>query len=210
MTRALTPLFLTPLALASLAFVGCGGPSAVAADPPAPHERTEIPIDITRLTPEQSDEIRRGHASDPTPYLMRSRPIVFQVVEARNGVHEVRRSGPLTERAQVMVYAQGEADGDRLVDHGWIQDASGARLWEMTPANSVHGGGDPRNRKSVATLWLEPGTYELHYVTDEAHAWGDWVGAPPEREGFYGIVVFNLAGIAAIRERWREAGLEPD
>ncbi len=177
--------------------------------PPAVHVPAAIPIDINTLTDEQRRVIRLGHESDPTPYLMESRPIVCQIVEAGNGADEVRSAGPITRRSPVMIYALGEAQGGRLVDHGWLEDvATGKRVWEMTLEESAHGGGDPRNRRAVERLWLEPGSYELHYVSNDSHAFGDWRGAPPERELFYGVVVFNLEGIEALEQRLRAEGVD--
>lgn len=211
MTRA------TLLVVGLLLLGGCGSrelvgtASSSATEAAQPHEPTAIPIDINTLTEEQRRLIRLGNESDSTPYLMRSRPIVCQIVETVNDADEVRVAGPITQRAEVMIYALGEAAGERLVDHGWLENVTtGARVWEMTFADSEHGGGDPRNRRAAETLWLDPGSYELHYVSNGSHAFGDWRGAPPERELFYGVVVFNLGGIESIEESLRVAGAPLD
>jgi len=78
------------------------------------YEKTQVPLDFNRLSMEQIGLIELGNKSDPTPYLMRSRPTVFQIVETGNEAHEVRYTGPITERAEVMIYALGEIAGDHL------------------------------------------------------------------------------------------------
>jgi len=123
----------------------------------------------------------------------------------------VRYTGPITERAEVMIYALGEIAGDHLVDYGWIVNAdSGEIIWQMTAANSEYAGGDTRNVKATETLWLEPGRYELHYRSNSRHSYGDWIGAPPERELFWGIVVFNLETIARIKKQLAAAEMPVD
>ena len=78
---------------------------------------------------------------------------------------------------------------------------TGKTVWEMTPQQTEYAGGDRRNRKAVARLTLEPGEYRLRYVSNSSHAYPDWLGAPPERERFYGVTVFNMTALPLIEKR---------
>ncbi|HEX8385931.1 MAG TPA: hypothetical protein VF576_07090, partial [Rubricoccaceae bacterium] len=81
--------------------------------------------------------------------------------------------------------------GERL-DYGWIEDASGDRVWEMTRANTEPAGGAAKNRRFDGVLRLDEGTYTAHYVTNGRHAFGAFEGgAPPDPDG-WGLRVERL------------------
>ena len=98
----------------------------------------------------------------------------------------------------------------RLVDYGWLENVeTGERVWEMTPDNTVYGGGDNRNVKLATRTTIKPGVYRLRYVSNESHAYPEWQGKAPEREKLYGITVFNLTALPGIEKRLKDAGVPP-
>ncbi len=126
---------------------------------------------------------------------------------AKQGAKELAASGPiaelvecaddadrqlpfvLDEAAHLRVYAVGELDpgGESAPrDHGWIEDAEGGTVWSMQAERCLHAGGRRDNRVADELLFLPPGRYTLRYRSDDSHASGAWVGAPP-RDAFWGI-----------------------
>ena len=79
----------------------------------------------------------------------------------------------------------------------------------MTSDDAVHAGGDRRNRKAVTRLTLQPGLFRLRYVSNATHAYPGWAAAPPERERFYGVTVFNLIALPLIKAWLERTGLPP-
>ena len=107
------------------------------------------------------------------------------------GDRESRRRGfTLARPMDVRVYALGEASGTRLVDYGWITDAaSHEKVWEMRYADTEPAGGDPKNRIVDGTIDLGPGSYLVHYVTDDSHSAGAWNAPAPPAGNRWGITV---------------------
>lgn len=89
-----------------------------------------------------------------------------------------------------MVYSMGELTEHDRFDYGWVERVPANRmgspggrdaspdpsntLWEITYAASQHAGGSDDNREQFDVVRLEPGGYALYYVSDYAHAHGDW------------------------------------
>jgi hypothetical protein len=91
--------------------------------------------------------------------------------------------------AAVRVYAVGELVPSARLDYGWITDASGAVVWEMTRANTAPAGGSMKNRRFDGRLDLPAGTYTVHFRTDGAHAYGAFLQPPPDDPEAWGIRV---------------------
>ena len=97
----------------------------------------------------------------------------------------------LREAARLRVVATGELlPGERL-DYGWIEDARGRVVWEMSRANTAPAGGAPKNRRADETVTLPAGAYVARYVTNGRHAFGAFDGAPDAPEA-WGIRVERL------------------
>ena len=93
----------------------------------------------------------------------------------------------------IRIVAIGEGDNGRMYDHGWIVDARTRDVvWEMDLRDTRHAGGDEKNRRATEEIELEPGTYELHYITDDSHAFGDWNAWPPDQPHLWGISVSEI------------------
>lgn len=92
----------------------------------------------------------------------------------------------------VLIAALGEMRPQDRLDYGWIEDSSGARLWEMRHEESGHAGGAERNRELQQFLSLAPGEYMAHYRTDDSHAYGDWRSDPPRKPEHWGMTIFPI------------------
>jgi hypothetical protein len=167
-----------------------------------------IPFDIDKLTDDQRRIIREGHEADASLNLVRSRPVLFQIVGTGNDANETRGPTRIDHAVDVLIYGLSEAADEQLVDYGWLQNAdTGTRVWEMTSHNTIHAGGAAVNRKRASRLTLSPGSYSLHYVSNATHAFSAWTGAAPEHANLYGVTVFNLTALPDIEKRLKSEGV---
>lgn len=95
----------------------------------------------------------------------------------------------LSSTQSVRVYAIGEGDGDDMADEGWIEDASGKRVWTMERSRTLHAGGSSKNRLVDEVIGLPKGSYTLRFRTDDSHAYGQWNSDGPWDPEHYGITV---------------------
>jgi CubicO group peptidase (beta-lactamase class C family) len=96
----------------------------------------------------------------------------------------------LPRETSVRVFAQGEGDGGRMFDYGWVEEAGTRRaVWEMKAPETAHAGGAAKNRKVDASVSLPAGRYRLHYKTDDSHSFDNWNALPPEIN-FWGIALY--------------------
>ncbi|MBU0982336.1 MAG: hypothetical protein KKA42_00585 [candidate division Zixibacteria bacterium] len=103
---------------------------------------------------------------------------------------ERRERFTLDKRTKVNIYAIGEGKNGQMYDYGWIEDArTGRSVWEMTYRKTDHAGGSQKNRKYSGSIVLEPGEYELWYVTDGSHSFNDWNETRPRDARNWGITV---------------------
>lgn len=103
-----------------------------------------------------------------------------------------RRRGKfeLDKRTKIRIYAIGEGDRDEMYDYGWIDDnRRGRSVWEMTWRNSEPAGGARKNRIYDDTIILDPGKYEVVFITDGSHSFNDWNAAKPRDPASWGITV---------------------
>jgi hypothetical protein len=183
-----------------LLLVGCGCGSD--------YEPTELPIVLLRLSAEHIAVIDSLEALDPHPYKIDSRPLLIRIPTVADSVHAELRTLRIEKAFPVRIFALGEARGGEMVDFAWIENIdTGERIWEMTYENSTYAGGDRRNRKADVEMTMPSGGYAVHYRTNESHAFGAWVGEPPEHEGLYGIIIFMVDNIDKIQEAFRQRGL---
>ncbi|MDP1833127.1 MAG: hypothetical protein Q8K67_13795 [Geothrix sp.] len=92
----------------------------------------------------------------------------------------------------VRVYAIGEGDGDEMADEGWIEDATGKRVWTMERSRTVHAGGSSKNRLADEVISLQKGAYTLRFRTDDSHAYGRWNSDAPWDPEHYGVTVYAV------------------
>ena len=88
-----------------------------------------------------------------------------------------------------------------MVDYGGIEDMSSGKLvWMMTPDRTSHAGGGGRNRHVSEQIALPAGTYRLHFRTDGAHSFNNWLDLPPDTL-FWGIALYAVGEAADITTR---------
>lgn len=99
----------------------------------------------------------------------------------------------VTDTTSIVAYSMGEmrSSGSRY-DYGWIEDADGETVWEMTWEGSTAAGGDSDNRAEQAIVVLAPGEYTAHYETDGSHSYDDWNRDPPDNPERWGLTLFLL------------------
>lgn len=103
--------------------------------------------------------------------------------------NRLRGSFTLDEPGRVRVVALGELLPSARLDWGWIADADGETVWEMTRANTRPAGGAPKNRRFDGVLPLPAGTYTVHFQTDGRHDASGFDGPEPRRASDWGIRV---------------------
>lgn len=90
------------------------------------------------------------------------------------------------------VMAVGEVDGMSRADFGWIENEAKDTVWLFGDFDhTFHAGGNSKNRIDIRTLNLDPGSYTLHFKTDDSHAFGKWNEAAPTQTSLYGIALFK-------------------
>lgn len=100
--------------------------------------------------------------------------VLLDATELSND-QRIRREFRLREEASLQITALGEITLVNRFDYGWIERADdGATVWEMTYDNTIHAGGDSRNRMFRGVVTLPAGDYVAHFVTDHSYAYGDF------------------------------------
>ncbi len=117
--------------------------------------------------------------------------VIAQLIKVRDDRHVTQRF-TVEKPTRVRVYAIGEGADREMADYGWIENAkTGQTVWEMTYGMTDRAGGAKKNRQVTSTLLLEKGEYELHYRTDDSHAYNDWNDDPPKDRVHWGITVYK-------------------
>ena len=137
----------------------------------------------------QAGSLVRGDDGDPSARNEKPADALVSITRVRDGEHE-RDTFTLAQQGRVHVYAVGEGvDGD-MADYAWIEaKKSGDVVWEMTWRNTKYAGGARKNRQFDGNVLLDAGTYEVHYVTDGSHSYGDWNDRRPNDPGAWGVTV---------------------
>jgi|CXWL01.1.fsa_nt_gi hypothetical protein len=128
---------------------------------------------------------------------------VAPYVEAEDGdtLVDLTRVGDDAERkarfkldapARLRIIALGEGVGGEMVDYGWVEDARGKAVWEMTYRMTDPGGGASKNRQYEGTLELAAGEYTAHFVTDGSHSFGDFNDDPPSDPTAWGLRIVRV------------------
>jgi hypothetical protein len=129
--------------------------------------------------------------------------VLVRLTRVGNG-EEREASFSLDEVADLRVYAVGEVVPSEAYDHGWIEDAGGGVVWEMTRGNTRWAGGSQKNRLFDGTITLHPGDYTAYYQTDGSHAYGSWDQPPPNDPEAWGLTIWH-ARESVMDEAVREA-----
>ena len=91
--------------------------------------------------------------------------------------------------ASVRIVAVGEIVPSQRLDYGWITNAAGQTVWQMTRENTQWAGGSKKNRTFDGAVALDAGTYTVHFQTDGAHAYNAFLQQPPSEPSAWGIRV---------------------
>lgn len=120
------------------------------------------------------------------------------------------RSFSLSRPTDVRIYAIGEGTESRMVDYGWIANASTRqKVWEMRYADTEHAGGAAKNRLVDRTIRLEKGDYVVNFISDDSHSYGEWNSSAPRDGKHWGITLLAARG-AAERSAFAEYAEKPD
>ncbi|HEX8299871.1 MAG TPA: hypothetical protein VF594_11985, partial [Rubricoccaceae bacterium] len=155
---------------------------------------------VQRLAPTTTDDSDEGDEDEGgTDEGPNSRPTVeatpseeILAFERVGNDARLERAFTLDAASRIRIVAAGELLPSEALDTGWIENAQGERVWELTRANSVPAGGQPKNRRFDGILTLAPGRYTAHYVTDDRHAYGAFDGPAPDDDAEWGLRVERL------------------
>lgn len=131
---------------------------------------------------------------DPQPIATFTPPLAWrgEVVSLLAGGDDEHRTQAFRCARPVTfhVYSQGEGEGARLHDQGWIAQAhTRKRVWSLAQAKSGWGGGAGKNLRAMDRITLPAGDYLATFVTDGSHSPADWNAAPPWDPAKYGLVL---------------------
>lgn len=117
------------------------------------------------------------------------RNVIADLTKMRDN-HHASHGFTLTDKLSIRIFAIGEGGRREMHDYGWIANAETREvIWEMDGRDTRHAGGDDKNRIYDEIHDFEPGSYVVHYVTDDSHAYGDWNASPPFLKSRYGITL---------------------
>ncbi len=124
--------------------------------------------------------------------VKRSADILVKMTGVRD--NERRRSKfSIDKRSRIRIYAIGEGSRDEMYDYGWIEnDKTGRTVWEMTWRNTDPAGGARKNRLFDDTIILDPGKYEVYFITDGSHSFNDWNSSKPRDPVNWGITISKV------------------
>ena len=117
---------------------------------------------------------------------------ILTLNELGNGVDRTERFS-IDEPADIHIIALGEiSKSGNKYDYGVITNAStGDVVWEMHLNNTQPAGGHISNRLFNDRVRLQPGTYDVRFVTDETHAFGSFDALPPATPEAWGITIIR-------------------
>jgi serine phosphatase RsbU (regulator of sigma subunit) len=86
----------------------------------------------------------------------------------------------------------GGNDTNKLADYGWITNAKQKLIWTSNYRQTYLAGGANKNRILLDIIKLTPGSYNLHYQSDDSHSFGKWNATPPTDSLLWGIKLIEL------------------
>jgi len=126
---------------------------------------------------------------EPVPYELLEGEIIAEIDCVMND-HREEVQFTLEDENELRIYAVGEGFvGVDLWDYAWlIHEETRDTLWDMRDAQSMHAGGDDKNRLVDTVITLAEGNYRLGYESDASHAFNRWNARPPTHP-FYGVII---------------------
>ncbi len=155
--------------------------------------------DFQPVTVDRQSEGERPASRIPAPLAAVGGEVELPILLAPLGVdQEVRRTFALDRETRLRIVAVGEIIRMDRYDYGWItDDRADDVVWEMTRSNTESAGGSRKNRRFEGTVTLPAGTYTVHFVTDDSHAYGDFSQGAPDDPEAWGITVERANGPTA-------------
>ena len=136
------------------------------------------------------------------PHGGKARVIDHAAIENKKVIAKLTRIGDdeharkrftISRTTRVRIIAIGEGDWDEMYDYGWIQnEESGRKVWRMRYRNTEKAGGASKNRKVDTIITLKPGTYTVHFKSDDSHSYRDWNADPPDNPELWGITLYKV------------------
>jgi len=109
------------------------------------------------------------------------------------GYAELSATFTLEEAARLRIVAMGEIGRHDRYDYGWISQREENRpVWDMNLDNTLAAGGSARNRLFDSVIELEAGQYEVHFVTDDTHHYGNFDAETPDQPELWGISIYYV------------------
>jgi len=106
--------------------------------------------------------------------------------------YEDRTQGfDLKRKTNVLVVSLGEGV-DKMWDYGWLENSDGTEIWKLELNKSRHAGGGDKNRMKIWAGTLEAGAYNLRYLSDDSHSYGNWNEPQPINPNMWGIQIFEI------------------
>lgn len=118
--------------------------------------------------------------------------ILARLIRVGDDEH-VRKQFTLKKRTRIRIYCIGEGDWDEMYDYGWIRDEDNDLVWKMRYKETEHAGGAKKNRLVDTIITLDPGTYTVHFRSDDSHSYYDWNDDAPYDKRNWGITIFDVS-----------------
>jgi len=135
------------------------------------------------------DKVNWGHVKLFDEGEFNNENILAEIVRVKDS-RSLSKSFSLSRDTKVRIIAIGEGDKRELYDYGWIENDKGRIIWELTPRNTEHAGGAPKNRFFNGVILLQAGKYKVFYKSDDSHSYNMWNSSPPDHPELYGITIF--------------------
>jgi hypothetical protein len=151
----------------------------------APFDKKRYGLSIYQVGDKKPASFRLANEADIT----KSTGILARIAQVRD--NERRRARfHIDNEANVRVRAIGEGRDGNMYDYAYIVDLqSGRDVWEMTYRRTDHAGGSDKNRIIDDEIQLQPGEYEVVFITDGSHSFGSWNDSPPRYPMDWGVTV---------------------
>jgi len=123
---------------------------------------------------------------------IKGKEILVQLTRIGDDEH-VRKQFSIDQKTRIRINCIGEGDWEEMYDYGWIEDVETHRtVWRMSYKRTEHAGGAKKNRHVDTIITLEPGTYRVHYRSDDSHSYYDWNEPAPRDQENWGITIYQL------------------
>ena len=118
---------------------------------------------------------------------------VVSIIRTRDD-RNIEKGFTLSRTTNLRIYTIGEARNNSSFDAGWITDVkTHKRVWSMDAKWADYAGGGKKNVMVNEKITLPAGSYMVHYVTDDSHAYGEWNVMPPNDPQFWGITIWAVS-----------------